>query len=119
LFVGPVDGNSVGVTVGLFVGPFEGANVNFTGKETGGLVESLNVLGVWTGMGATEVALGTFTVQIHSFPTPLPVQLVVASVLGAQLADISLLSDGMEDAESPHPLPSLKRNCTFSPDLPV
>ena len=97
-----------------------------TGAESNGFVATgAGSKGkVAAGVGAISVAieleaLGIVTVHIHSNPALLPVQLDTASVLGAQLPLIPFPSKGIVETESPHPLPSLNKNCKDSPALPV
>ena len=79
---------------------------------------------VAAGVGAISdaielAALGIVTVHIHSTPALFPVQLDTASALGAQLPLIPFPSKDIVDTESPHPFPSLNKNCKDSPALPV
>ena len=64
-------------------------------------------------------AAGIFTVHTHSNPTLLPVQLDTVPGRGTQLPLIPFPSKGVDNTESPHPLPSLNKNCNDSPALPV
>jgi hypothetical protein len=109
-------GTDTGATTGTGAGTGAAAG---TETDTGATACTGTGNGACTGKIGVEVAFGTFTVQIHSFPTSFPVQLGVAAHRGAQLADTSLLNEGANDDISPQPFPSLKRNCTFSPDLPI
>mmetsp|Transcript_47948 Transcript_47948/g.88235 ORF Transcript_47948/g.88235 Transcript_47948/m.88235 type:complete len:241 (-) Transcript_47948:242-964(-) len=64
---------------------------------------------------------GSVIVQMHSFPTPFPVHEAMVAGRGAHvMATSSKGNDGSGTAaESKQPLPSLKRNSSVSPGVPV
>jgi len=93
-FVGAVVGASVafvGAPVGSsgFVGAVVGASVAFVGAAVG----ASGLVGDTVGVDVSVLLhSGVLYVQMHSFPTALPVQLGIVSGLGLQLAPIVLVS---------------------------